>query len=178
MSFDSSAARHTRFLYPLGLLLIIGPLLELMGRTWPFQWYLIQWRFQAELAVLNAAPVIMLGAFVLAVVAWSNESVSVLKILGGLLLVFGIALLPLLVMLALDGIQIRQMARAELRGTIRNNAIIAGVRGLLSAVAAISFGIGAFKVAASLADDSTVRSRKGNKARGDDSLLIVEGSGS
>jgi len=161
MPTDSN--RIARFAYPLGLLLVLAPLLELAGRSWPLQWYLIQWRFQTELAVVNAAPVILIGALVMALVAWSDESVGVLKLMGVLLVTFGVLLLPTLALAAMDGMQIRQMARSELRGNIRNNIIVTLLRGLLASVAALSLGIGAMKAAGALG--AAAAPRRSNTAR-------------
>lgn len=175
-SLDS--ARAVRFAYPVGLLLMLAPLLELAGRIWPLQWYLIQWRFQSEIAIINAAPVLLLGALVVAVVAWMNESAGVLKIMGLLAGVFGVLLLPLLVMLALDAIQIRQMARSELRGQIRNNAIVSVIRGVLAAVACLSVSVGFFKLAATFSAPAKKRkaASRPDAGQADDGLLIM-GSG-
>jgi hypothetical protein len=185
MSSELAALRAARFAYPLGLLLLVAPFLELAGRIWPLQWYLVQWRFQSELALVNAAPAILIGATIVAAIAWLNEDIGILK-LGGLLLVtFGVVLVPVVVMLGLDAMQLRQMARAELRGSIRNNAIVAVMRGGLGALAAIGMGIGVMKLASALnapaaparrpAAASTTKERK----RDDDSdgLLVVGSAG-
>jgi len=175
-SFDPM--RVSRFAYPVGLLLMIAPLLELAGRVWPLQWYLIQWRFQSEIAVINAAPVLMLGALLVGVIAYMNESAGVLKIMGLLAGVFGILLLPLLIMLTLDAIQIRQMARSELRSQIRNNAIVSIMRGVLAAIGSLSLAIGLFKAAASLNAPAKKR-RASTRAESDqnESGLLIMGGG-
>lgn len=174
--FDSM--RATRFAYPVGLVLILAPMLELLGRVWPMQWYLIQWRFQTEIAVINAAPVLLLGAVLIGAIAWANESTSVLRIGGLLLGLFGVLLIPLLVMLALDAIQLRQMARSELRGQLRNNAIVSSVRGLLAIIATLSLSVGFFKVAALFNEPARKRkvAARSNNDESDSSLLIVGGN--
>ncbi len=176
MNSSSDPAQIARFAYPLGLLLLLAPLLELAGRIWPIQWYLVQWRFQAELATVNAAPVLLLGALVVAVVAYLSESVGVLKLAGILLVTFGVLLLPIVALMALDAMQVRQMARAELSGPIRNNAILAVLRGLVAALAATSLGIGAMKAAKAMT--LSVAPRRSGGARGErdaDSPLIMMG---
>jgi hypothetical protein len=177
MSSHLESLRAARFAYPFGLLLILAPLLELAGRIWPVQWYLVQWRFQTEIAVLNATPIILIGSFVVAVIAWADESVSILKVLGSLLVVFGVLLLPLVAMLALDGIQIRQMARSELRGPIRNNTIIAVLRGALAAAAALGLGVGAMRIARNISAPTGGRTRTRTEREEEmDSPLLVVGS--
>jgi len=177
MVLDLQTARTARFAYPLGLLLILAPLLELAGRLWPLQWYLVQWRFQTELAVVNAAPVLLIGALVVATVAWIGEDTGMLKLAGLLLVTFGVLLLPTIAMMALDGMQLRQMARADLRGPLRNNIIVSVLRACLASLAALSLGLGALKLARQLgqqfsprASSSSPRTRPSEKEEG---LLIV-----
>lgn len=177
MSTPPDSHRFARFAYPVGLLLMLAPLLELAGRVWPLQWYLIQWRFQTELAVINAAPVILLGAMVMALVAWSDESAGVLKLMGVLLVTFGVLLLPAVAMAVLDGMQLRQMARSELRGNIRNNIIVSALRGLLGAIAALSLGVGVMKAAGTLRPSAAPRrtTPKRRDENAEDSMLVVGG---
>ena len=172
-SFDSS--RAARFAYPLGLLLVLAPLLELAGRAWPLNWYLVQWRFQTELAVVNAAPVMLIGAFIIAVVAWADESISTLKLLGILLVTFGVILLPVAAMLGLDGMQLRQMARSELRGPLRNNIIVSGLRAGLAALAAIGLGIGAMNAAKSLVSPTQVKRAAGRQPANESTTPLLVG---
>lgn len=166
-----------RFAYPLGLLLILTPLLELSGRLWPLQWYLVQWRFQTEIAVVNATPLLLLGALLISVVAWADESAGVLKLVGVLLVTFGIVLLPVLAMIAIDGLQINQMARSDLRAQLRNNIALAAVRALLASIAAVSLGVGAMRLAKAAASQESHRKSsngsRANEASQDDDLLIV-----
>ena len=149
-----------RFAYPLGVLLLVAPLLELAGRIWPLQWYLVQWRFQSELAMVNAAPVMLIGALIVTAVAWHAEDVGVLKLTGVLLVTFGVLLLPALAMLTVDGMQLRSMARAELRGPLRNNIIVSALRAALASLAAVSMGIGALRLARTV-DAPAPRTRSG-----------------
>lgn len=171
--------RAARFAYPVGLLLILAPLLELLGRVWPLQWYLVQWRFQTELAMVNASPVLLIGALVVVAVAWADQSVGVLKLVGVLLVIFGIVLLPTLAMIAVDGLQIRQMARAELRGPLRNNILLSIVRTLFSSIASISLGLGALKVAKALSLELSPKRKKpvSREPDADAPMLVVGGSG-
>jgi hypothetical protein len=178
MPASTHPMRAARFAYPLGLSLMLAPLLELVGRIVPVQWYLVQWRFQTEIAVINAAPVLLIGALIVAVVAWADESIGVLKLAGALLVAFGVLLLPVLAMIALDGLQVRQMARAELRGPLRNNIILSMVRAMFSSIAAVSLGLGAIKVAKALSLDVAPKRRQASRdAVSDSPLLVVGGSG-
>lgn len=179
MPSQLESMRAARFAYPVGLLLLMTPLLELAGRMWPLQWYLVQWRFQTEIAVINAAPILLIGALVVAVVAWADESVGMLKLAGALLITFGIVLLPALAMVALDGLQVRQMARAELRGPLRNNIVLTMIRAMLASIAAISLGMGAIKVAKGLSLDAAPRRKQpvSREPESDSPLLVVGGSG-
>lgn len=175
MALDNQSARAARFAYPLGLLLVLAPLLELAGRIWPLNWYLVQWRFQTELAVLNAAPVMLIGALIIAVVAWADESISTLKLVGILLVTFGVILLPVAAMLGVDGMQLRQMARAELRGPLRNNIIVSGLRAGLAAIAAIALGIGAMNAAKGVVAPVKTKRTAGRQSAGDAGTPLLVG---
>jgi len=172
-SFDS--ARAARFAYPLGLLLVLAPLLELAGRAWPLNWYLVQWRFQTELAIVNAAPVMLIGTLIIAVVAWADESISTLKLVGILAVTFGVVLLPVAAMLGVDGMQLRQMARAELRGPLRNNIIVSGLRAGLAALAAIGLGIGAMNAAKGLVSPVVTKRAAGRQPEGESTTPLLVG---
>jgi hypothetical protein len=173
MSLQSDSLRAARFAYPVGLLLVLAPLLELAGRMWPIQWYLVQWRFQSELAVLNATPVMLIGAFVVAVIAWSTESTSVLKLAGLLLVTFAVLLIPIAAMLVLDGMQMRQMARAELRGPLRNNIIIAAMRAGLAVLAAGGLGIACMQAAKALVPASQIKRAAGSQREGESTTPLL-----
>jgi hypothetical protein len=175
MPASVESSRVARFAYPLGLLLVLAPLLELAGRVWPLQWYLVQWRFQTELAILNASPVMLIGAFIIAAVAWAEESISTLKLLGMLLVTFGVIMLPVAVMLGVDGMQLRQMARSELRGPLRNNIIVSGLRALLAAAAAVALGIGATNAARSLISPSKAKRAAGSQPETESTTPLIIG---
>ena len=149
-------SRNLRFAYPLAIALILAPLMEIAVRLWPLQLYLVQWRFQTELAAINTSSPIMLGFVLMGAIAYATESVSVLRVVAVLSALMGLLLLPALVMFMLDGEQVRQMAQSNVRDALRNNVLVAFVKGGLSAVAALSLAIGAWRAASAL-DEAPVR---------------------
>lgn len=173
MSLSSSASRDIRFAYPLALALAASPMLELAARLWPLKPYLVQWRFQAEVALINLAPVFMIGMAIWVAVAWASESVRMQRLASLILALFGLALLPALVMLALDMTQVLQIANSNIREGLRNNTIVSGLKGILAAFAALSLAFAAWRLASDIEEE--VPSRRPGSGRPDDDgdLLLV-----
>jgi hypothetical protein len=178
MSLHFSPRHEARFAYPLGLLLVVASSLEILARIWPIKPYLIQWRFQTELAVVNAAPVMLIGLLLLLLVAWAAEHTSVLRVTSVLSALFGVALVPVLVLLLLDSSEVRQMANANVRDAIRSNSLVALVRGGLGALAALSLAVGGWRLARSEAYSASPRGRRASRedGSGESDLLIVRDS--
>lgn len=148
---------NLRFFYPLALALIISPLLELAVRLWPLQLHLAQWRFQSELAALNATTLILLGMLLAGAIAWATESQGIMRSVAALAVLMGIALIPVLVMFFLDGQQMQLLAQSGMRGVLRNNTYVAFLKGGLSMLAAFSLGLGLWRGAAE--SDASLRRR-------------------
>ncbi len=173
MSQSLTAAREARFVYPLAIALAASPVLELAARLWPLKPYLVQWRFQAELALINLAPVFLVGMLIWVAVAWATESVSMQRLASVIVGLFGLVMLPTLVLLALDMMQVLQMANSNMRSTLRNNTIVSGAKGVLAAMAALSLSLGAWRMAASAEVEVPARRPGSGRPDTDDGDLLL-----
>ncbi len=165
---------NLRFVYPLAAALVLTPLLEVAVRLWPLQTHLVQWRFQSELAIINATTLILLGLLVAGLIAWATLSTGVLRLVAIVSVLMGILLLPVLGMFLLDGQDVQQMAQSNVRGALRNNTYVAFLKGGLSMLAAFSLGIGTWRAAG--AADFEPRRRDAGTRRvdsEDDDVLLV-----
>jgi hypothetical protein len=179
---DTSLVRDARFAYPLALALVITPTLELAARLYPLKPYLVQWRFQAEIGLVSAAPVLLLGFLVAIVAGRLSEAPGVLKLLGVLCAVYGVLLMPALAMLMLDSGQIQQMAAANARESIRDNTFVTAIKGATYVLATFGLAVGAWRsasvVAARIAGSTPGAGRSANRNSPDDSdLILVSGAG-
>lgn len=169
----SVPANNLRFAYPLAFALILSPIMELAARLWPLQLYLVQWRFQSELAVINASSTLLLGVVLMGAIAWATESVGMLRVVAVFCGVLGLLLLPTIVMFMLDGEQVRQMAQSNIRASLRNNVFVAFLKGGLSSVAALSMGFGAWKAARLAVEEPTHGSFSRSRQESDDNDVLL-----
>lgn len=175
MSTPPTIRSEVRFVYPLGLLLVAASALELLTRLWPVKPYLVQWRFQAELAIINGASVMLIGFLVLMLVAWAAEQPGVLRWFSILAALFGVLLVPVCALLLLDYMDVRVMANANVRESLRNNTFVALARGGLSALTALSLGLGAWRLSRSMAYEAPKSRVRGTRQEPEESELLIVG---
>ena len=168
-----SSSGNLRFVYPLAAALIISPLLELAVRFWPLQLHLAQWRFQSELALLNATTLILLGLLVAGLIAWATEASGILRAVAAISVLMGVLLLPVLGMFLLDGQQMQQMAQSNMRGALRNNTYVAFIKGGLSMLAAFSLGIALWRAARAGDVEPRRRSVGSRQSASDDNDVLL-----
>jgi hypothetical protein len=177
MSANLSLEREARYAYPLAVALLATPLMDLFLRLWPVKAYLVQWRFQAEIALVSAAPALLLALLVCVGVAWLGASSGLLRLSAVAATIYGFALIPIVALMLMDSDQVQQMAAANVRGSLRNNTWGAMLKGMLSALAALSLGLGAWRLARQnelMAEPA--RGRGGSSASEEPDLLLVSDS--
>jgi len=175
MSSPTTIRSEIRFAYPLGLLLVVASALELLARIWPVKPYLVQWRFQTELALINGAPVMLIGFLILLLVAWAAEQPGVLRALSIVAALFGVLLAPVCALLLLDYMDVRVMANANMREALRNNTVVALVRGGLSALAAFSLGLGAWRLSRTMTYEAPKSRARGSRQEPEESEFLILG---
>lgn len=142
--------------YPLAVLLVLAPLVELMARVWPLRPDSISWRFGALGMAFNVAVTPLLGVFLAIVTAvWLGHRrwgrvVSVLS--------FAVAALLLIALgdFALDYLQIRTGVIAENVDAVHAAALRAFALGSASAIAAALVGFGGWRATSKRAVNVTL----------------------
>lgn len=177
MSQTPSVARLAPLGYPLAAALMFSPLLELAARLWPIKPYLVQWRFQAEIGVVNAAPVLLIGLLLVVAIAWTSESVNMLRVGALLAGLFGLVLAPAVALMLVDVQQVQQMAASNVRDSLRNNTLVTVAKGGLAALAALSLAVAAWRAGTVVADADRLATSRAARNSPDESDLLVVNNG-
>ena len=170
MLSDENLQRYLKGLYPLGFLLMLVPLVDILLRVFPPQFGQLQWRFAAVGLALGNVGTVLLGLGILGFVAAANGHRAFLRGIGILALVLAVVMLAVLVLFALDAVQIRQMAAANFKRQILTSSLGAAFAGGLGMIALFLMGRGA--IAASRAKRLPER-----RVTAAPSPLVVAGSG-
>jgi hypothetical protein len=165
---DEKLQRYAKSLYPVSLLLIMVPLTDLSLRAFPPQFGSLQWRFGIVGLLLGNFGTILLGTGLAGLIAAINGHRVVLRVIGYLALAAAVITLAVLVLFALDAVQMRQLANANYKRTVLFSAIGAMFAGLFGIVVLFSIGRGA--LVASRTTAATAR-----RARPTPSPLVVAG---
>jgi hypothetical protein len=140
---DESLQRYTRALYPIAFLLILVPLTDLSLRAFPPQFGSLQWRFGTVGLMLGNFGTILLGAGLVGLIATINGHRGMLRVLGYLALALAAVTLAVLALFALDALQMRTLANANLKRAILLSAGGAIFAGTFGAIALFFIGRGA-----------------------------------
>lgn len=142
---SSQGRRILRGLYPVGLLLILSPLLDLATAVWPLRAGEVSWRFGTFGLITGALITPILGLVLFQGAATLLDhlktlwTVSLIDLILGLLLLAGIALF------ALDAVQLRGAVAAAARRSYDAAAIKALLTALLEVVVLGWVGIGGIR---------------------------------
>ncbi|GJG87929.1 hypothetical protein tb265_31100 [Gemmatimonadetes bacterium T265] len=143
MLSEDNLLRYVRALYPVGLMLILVPLVDVGLRTFPPQAGTLQWRFASVGLLLGNYGTMVLGAALIGLTAAILGDRGILRIVGTAALVMGVVTLALLVLFALDAVQLRQLVAINLKRQVGLSSIGAAVTGLLGTIAWFVVGRGA-----------------------------------
>jgi hypothetical protein len=148
--FPDQVQRYAKGLYPVALLLILVPLVDLSLRTFPPQFGTLQWRFATVGLMFGNFGTILLGFGLLGLAASLAEHRKFLRGLGFAALAIAVVTLAMLALFALDAIQIRRLANANFKRAV-----------LLSSMGALFTGTFAMTALAVLGRAAIVASRIG-----------------
>lgn len=134
MLTEDNVRRYLRVLYPVGLLLVLVPLVDLTLRAMPAQFGSLQWRFASVGLLLGNYGTIILGATLIGLAAVLLGDRGVLRALGIVALVMAALTLAVLVLFALDAVQIRQLVVANLKRQVLTSSASALFTGLAGTI--------------------------------------------
>ena len=162
MLSEENLSRYVRALYPVGLLLVTVPLVDLVLRSLPPQFGTLQWRFYAVGLLLGNYGTLILGAALVGFAAAVIGDRGVLRAVGMSALVMAVFTLAVLVLFGLDALQLRGLVAAAAKRQVAVSAGGAAITGLLGATT--WFLVGRAAMAASRATRPAVVSRGGRAA--------------
>ena len=142
MFSEENVQRYVKALYPVAALLILVPLMDLTLRVFPPQFGTLQWRFATAGIFLGSLGTIMLGLGLTGLVAVISGHQKVLRVLGFAALALGVVLLALLVLFALDAIQVRRLANPNFKRAVLLSSTGAMFNGLFATFALFMLGRG------------------------------------
>jgi hypothetical protein len=137
---DENVQRYVKGLYPVATLLILVPLVDLSLRVFPPQFGTLQWRFATAGLLLGNMGTILLGLGLLGLIATIVGHRKLLRGLGFVALGLGVVLLALLVLFALDAIQIRRLANPNFKRAVLLSSAGALFNGLLGTISLLFLG--------------------------------------
>jgi hypothetical protein len=160
-----------RGLYLFAFVLVFWPAVDLLTNTMPFRLGDVRWRygFGGILAGFLHTPI--LGLVIATFVAYGRRSRMTLRALASLELLAALALVIVMVMFALDAVQMRAMRPPESLPSFIAGAAISEAKHLTAFLVLVSLGIGSWKTGA-LMDEAPSR------ATSDAPRGIVAASGS
>ena len=169
---DENVQRYAKALYPVALLLVLVPLIDLSLRTFPPQFGTLQWRFATVGLLLGNFGTLLLGFGLIGLMAVLTGHRRVLRVLGFVTLVLGVLVLAVLVLFALDAVQIRRLANQNFKRAILLSSLGALFNGMFGAVALFALGRGSL-VASRVARTVPAKRAPSSKAAGGPSPLVV-----
>ncbi|AHG90013.1 hypothetical protein J421_2476 [Gemmatirosa kalamazoonensis] len=130
-------------MYPVTLLLILVPLVDLSLRIFPPQFGSLQWRFGAVGTLLGNFGTILLGIGLTGLLAAFNGHRGLLRIIGYVTLVLSAVSIAVLALFALDAVQMRTLANPNYKRAVLLSSGGAMFAGLFGVFTLFSLGRGA-----------------------------------
>jgi cytochrome bd-type quinol oxidase subunit 2 len=152
-------------LYPVALLLILSPLLDLATAVWPVRPTEVSWRFGTFGLITSALITPILGLAVLQGVAAFLEKFRAVRVVSAVNVLVGVLLLVGTALFLLDAVQLRGTVTEAAKQSYDAAALKALVTALLEVVVVLWIGIVGMRVA------SADSKRAGSRDRG--SPLVV-----
>jgi uncharacterized membrane protein len=172
---DENLQRYARALYPVALVLLLVPIVDLTLRSMPPQFGTLQWRFATVGLMLGNYGTILLGAGLLGLVAALTGNRTVLRVLGIGAIVMAVLTVAALLMFVLDAVQIRRLAAANFKRPILMSSLGALFTGSLGTIAWVVLGRGA--LAASRAGRAAAAAARGAVRPAPSPLVVGAGAG-
>jgi hypothetical protein len=140
---DENSQRYYKALFPVALLLILVPLVDLVLRVSPPQLGSLQWRFTAVGLLLGNYGTIILGLALFGLASVLTGSRGRLRAVGYVGVVTSVVTLAIVVLFLLDAVQMRQVVNANAKRLVLTAGLGAMVTAVLGAIALLALGRGA-----------------------------------
>lgn len=130
--------------YPLGFLLLLVPIVDVAMRAYPFRTGAPDWRFAAFGTLFGNVGTMLIGLALIGFIAAYRGNYLLLRVLSVVATLAGVLVVGLLVLFALDALQVRQMAPEALRRPVLASAVGAATAALFGAASLFGVGVGAW----------------------------------
>lgn len=170
MLSEENLLRYVRALYAVGLMLVVVPLVDLALRSSQTEIGTLNWRFGIVGLLFGNYGTLILGAALIGFAAAILGDRGVLRAVGGAALVMAVLTLALLVLFALDAVQLRQLVAYNVKRQVGLSSLGAAVTGGLGTIVWFLVGRGAMTASRS---GRVVSSR----TRAPSPLVMASGSG-
>lgn len=159
---DDNARRYVKALYPVGILLMLVPVVDLTLRALPVQLGTLQWRFATVGLLLGNYGTIILGAALIGLAAALVGDRGPLRAVGIGALAMAAITVAVLVGFMLDAVQIRTLAAANFKRPILASSAAALFTGALGTIAWVVIGRAALAASRPARGSSAARTRAGS----------------
>ena len=149
--------------------LILNFFAQFTIQVWPFKFTELNWRVGASGLVMDALISTVVPQALMYVAAFMNNDRKTLQLLRWVALLAGLATLALLLLFALDSVQIRAQLPQNVKGNFMKVALRAGFVGILLSTLFIWLGLTVGKVLKSQGAVRTI----GGKEPAQEGLLVV-----
>lgn len=143
MLSEENLLRYVRALYSVGILLVLVPLVDLSLRAFPAQFGTLQWRFATIGLLLGNYGTLVLGVALIGFTAAMLGDRGILRAVGAAALIMAVVTLALLVLFALDAVQLRQLVAVAAKRQVGLSSAGAAITGLIGTMAWFLIGRGA-----------------------------------
>lgn len=155
---DESFQRYVKALYPVALMLILVPLVDLALRVSPPQFGSLQWRFQTVGLLLGNYGTITLGVGLFGLAAVLTGQRPTLRTLGYFAFALAVISIAVLALFLLDAVQMRQVVTAPMKRAVLTASGGAVFTGLFGSIVFVIIGRAA--LAASRRGPAAVAARR------------------
>ena len=135
MFSEETVQRYAKGLYPIAIMLMIVPLVDLTLRAMPPQFGTLQWRFATTGLLLGNFGTLLLGLGLIGLVAALSGHRTVLRAIGFVALALAAVTLAVLVLFALDAVQMRRLVNVQFKRQVLLSslgAMVTAVLGMIS----------------------------------------------
>ena len=143
MLSEENSQRYYKALFPVALLLVFVPLVDLALRVSPPQFGSLQWRFTTVGLLLGNYGTVILGLALFGLASVLTGSRGRLRAVGYVGVVMSVVTLAIVVLFLLDAVQMRQVVNANAKRLVLTASVGAMITALLGAIALLALGRGA-----------------------------------
>lgn len=143
MLSDDNVQRYTKALYPVAFLLVLVPLADITLRSFGTEIGSLQWRFGTVGLLFGNLGTVVLGLGLAGLVSVIVGNRAMLRALGFVSIILAVVLAAMLVLFALDAIQMRRLIAPQLKRGILLSSAGAAVSALFGMLALVVMGRGA-----------------------------------